>query len=337
MDTTLPAILHESSLLPVEFLSGELVTRCMNEIAVFQSADELVQKAHSERLGKRYLQSLELYEKALTVDPCHELGLFWAGYCLLPDREWEPVVAELYGTRWRLAVNQSIGYYLKLINLKEQDKDKTLTTMSSCYVNLGVGHDFLNEKSSAEECWQKAIDLDGDAVAYANLGWLRKRMDRVDDAIDLCNKAITKDKTYASSYFCLGKIRMQRNESDLALRCFIHYLKYVDMNDPYNKNTISFASDYIEFHSRPSETLLVAAEKCWKEKEEAKMENPVKNNASEGPSESIEPAIQHTDKDEKELYELFLTCWDQGVASPSYKKSTWKEMRGFLWRFGWRI
>jgi tetratricopeptide (TPR) repeat protein len=336
MDTTLPVISQGGPLLPCEFLNGNLVTRCVNEIAKLQSADELVARGHTERRAKHYRQALDLYEKALTADPSHELGLFWAGYCLLPDREWEAVVAELYGTRWRIAVSRSIGYYLKLINLKEQDKDKTLTTISSCYVNLGVGHDFLNEKSSAEECWQKAIDLDGDAVAYANLGWLRKRMDRVDDAIDLCNKAITKDKTYASSYFYLGKIRMQRNESDLVLRCFIHYLKYVDMNDPYNKNTISFASDYIEFHSEPSQARLDEAEKRWKKKE-AEMENTVKNDTTSNPGTSIESGKPHTAEDEKKLYEMFLTCWDQSVGSPSYNKMSWKEMREFFWRFGWRI
>jgi tetratricopeptide (TPR) repeat protein len=336
MDTTLPAIANNYLFLPVEFLSGNLVTRCTNEIAELQTADELIEKGHAERKGKRFRQALELYEKALTVDPCHELGLFWAGYSLLPFKDWSAIIDELYGKQWRLAVNRSIGYYQKLINLKEQNKDMTRMTLSSCYVNLGVGYNLLDNKSKAEEWWQKAIDFDGDALGYCYLGSLRKKMDRIDEAIVLLNKAIAKNGKYALPYYYLGKIRMNRNERDLALRCFRCYLEYIDRKDPWEKECISFADDYVEIHSPPSEMRLKAAEQSWKTKE-AKMENPVKNDKPSGPGTAIESGIPHTVADEKELYELFLTCWDQSVASPSYKKSTWKEMREFFWRFGWRI
>jgi tetratricopeptide (TPR) repeat protein len=320
----------------MEFLNGNLVVRCMNEIAEFQSADELVEKGHEERKAKRYRKALELYEKALTVDPCHESALFWAGYCLLPSREWKAVVDDLFGTRWQLAVNRSIGYYQKLISNKPIDDPEPLTSISCCYVNLGVGYDYLDELNKAEEYWQKAIDLDGDAVAYNNLGWLRKRMNKIDEAITLLNKAIKSNEKYAYPYFGLGKIRMARGEQRWALRCFRYYLRYVDKTDPWIQEEISFAQDYVEFHYPPLSRRLKEAEQRRKEKE-AKMENTVKNDTTSDPGTAIESGIPHTAKDEEELYELFLTCWDQSVASPSYKKQSWKDMREFFWRFGWRV
>ena len=336
METTLPAIARNDQFLPMEFLSGTLVERCINEIAEFQSADELVDKGHKERLAKRYRQALELYEKALTVDPSHESALFWAAFSLTPNKERKAIIVELYGTRWQVAANRSIEYYQRLIKTKEKNKDKTTVLMSNCFVNQGVDYDLINETGKAEECWQKAVGIDGNAVAYFDLGLIRHRTGRMEEAIVLLNKAIAQEKTYASSYVILGKIRMKRKENDLALRCFKCYLEYVDKNDQWEKEDISFAEDYLEVHNPPSEMRLKAAEKRRNEME-AKMENPVKNDKPSDPGTAIESGIPHTFADEKELYELFLTCWDQSVASPSYKKSTWKEMREFFWRFGWRI
>lgn len=336
MDTTLPAVLHQNDFLTMEFLSGNLVTRCANEIAELQTADELVEKGHKARREQRLRHALELYEKALTVDPSHELGLFWAGYCLLPAKDWKVVIDELYGTRWRLAVSRSTEYYKKLIKIKEDDKNRTSTAMSSCYVNLGFGYDLLDDLGRAEEWWQKAIALDEDPVAYYDLALIRKRTGRIDEAITLFNKAIQKDGTFASSYYYLGTIRMARKEQQLAAECFRQYLRYVDKNDKWEKENISVASDYIEFHNPPSEMALKEAEKRWKKKE-AKMDNTDKKDPAGDPGTAIESGIPHTVADEKELHELFLTCWDQSACSPQYVKKSWGEMRDFLWRFGWRI
>lgn len=254
----------------------------------------------------------------------------------MPTKEWKAIINELYGTRRSLAIGRSIGCYQKLLHIVEEKRPEDVETMGNCYVNIGVGYNLLDDAAKAEKCWQKAIDLNEDDFAYCYLGWCRKRMGREDEAIVLLNKAIAKNERYAVPYFRLGKIRIERKERHLALRCFTNYLRYVDKTDPWIQEEISFAEDYIEVHNPPSEILLEVAKKRWKEKE-AKMETPVKNDTTSDPGTAIESGKPHTVQDEKELHELFITCWDQSVGSSSYKKSSWKEMREFFWRFGWRV
>ncbi|MBN2035709.1 MAG: tetratricopeptide repeat protein [Chitinispirillaceae bacterium] len=256
MKSGLPVSVDYACNLPQEYMSGVLVTRGMGAIAELQSADDLVEQGLKARSEEQYRRALELFEKALYVDPNHCRALFWTGFCLLPTKDYEEVINELYGNRWRVAVQRSIGYYQKLIRIiRTGDDDKIRETIreSLCLVNLGFGYDLLSNFEEGRVCYDKAIEIDNNAIAWYNIGITYTNQSKTDEAVSAFNEAITSDPEYALTWFRLGKIRKQQDEEDSAIECFASYLRYVDMDDRWEAANISYAREYLEFHTGSSD------------------------------------------------------------------------------------
>ncbi len=89
-----------------------------------------------------------------------------------------------------------------------------------CYKILGLGLMTLGMEDEAEASFQRLIALDDSPDSYNNLGVLRTRQERFDDAIAAFQQALGRDPAYATAHYNLGTTYRAKGEIGTAAECF---------------------------------------------------------------------------------------------------------------------
>jgi tetratricopeptide (TPR) repeat protein len=78
-------------------------------------------------------------------------------------------------------------------------------------------HQIKGQLGDAIELYKRSIAMHATAEAFTFLGWTYSMMNRLDEAIDMCHKAIAIDPTFGNPYNDLGAYFIQLGEFDAAI------------------------------------------------------------------------------------------------------------------------
>lgn len=78
-------------------------------------------------------------------------------------------------------------------------------------------HQVRGEIGDAVELYKRSIALHPTAEAYTFLGWTYSMIDRVDEAIEMCHKAIEVDPTFGNPYNDIGAYLIEQGNYEEAI------------------------------------------------------------------------------------------------------------------------
>lgn len=169
--------------------------------------DSLVQAGIKHHDNGDFVQALEVYKKALEIDPNSSLV------------NYEMSLTYMYAKDY----SNAIRHCDKVIALN----DKYL--VDAC-INKGSCLDYLGKTDESIKIFEKGIKQFGDNyLLYYNLGYDYLKLEQYDKAQDALMNAIRKKSNHASSHLLLGytmKNLNQRTQSLLAL----HYFLFLEPN-----------------------------------------------------------------------------------------------------------
>lgn len=84
-------------------------------------------------------------------------------------------------------------------------------------IDQGIEHFSDGRIKEAIECFKNSLDIRETAEGYTNLGWMLSFSGRLDEAIELCKKAISLDPDFGNPYNDIGTYFMKKGELEKAI------------------------------------------------------------------------------------------------------------------------
>jgi predicted O-linked N-acetylglucosamine transferase (SPINDLY family) len=160
------------------------------------SEDEWFRQAFDHHRAGRLAEAAGLYQEVLQARPDHLEGLYLLG-----------VIAHQTGHH-----AEAVELNCRALKIAPDDV--------RCYNVLGLALMELGRDAEAERSFQQAISIEAAPEFHNNLGTLRKKQGRLDDAIDAYRQAIAQSPDYANAHYNLGNAHRDKREMETAAECF---------------------------------------------------------------------------------------------------------------------
>lgn len=194
---------------------------------------------------EKFDKAIELYEKALSVNPDYaeahnNLGIVLHNLNLLDDAVKSYIAAISINPNYAEAHNNLGNSQGKLGQLSDaiRSYEKALIikpNFNDAFNNLGFAHKELGEFNEAARSYEKIIKINPEfAEAYNNLGVALIGLNKTDDAIENYQKALEINPEFAEAYNNLGIALRKKNQIMGAIKSF--------------KKAIYFNANYFQAH-----------------------------------------------------------------------------------------
>ncbi len=217
--------------------------------ATFQS---LVQKTPNDGnlwyyMGENFFKwdnpdsAIQCFQKGLQVDPANPVNLVGVGEILLDMGKTKEAKSN-FDKATAMAKDKIVQVQSEIadayIHTKYKDPNYAVTLLNNAialqpsnpdlYILMGDAYSEMNSGTTAAENYNKALDIDKNAVrAIVQKGILYKRSTNYDGAAEEFQNAIKMNPDFAPAYRELGEIYFSQRKLDLAKE---QYKKYLDLS-----------------------------------------------------------------------------------------------------------
>ena len=174
--------------------------------------DSLIQQGVYLHDAGQYDKAIEIYKKALAMDPNSDLANYEISYTYMSAKDYE----------------NSIKHSSKVIEL---NKDYVL----QAYLTKGSSLDYLGKTNESIKLFEKGLKKFGDDhLLYYNLGYDYYKINNYDKAEEAFFNAIKTNPTHASSHLMLAQLMADLNKNVQSLLC-LHYFLLLEPNTERSK------------------------------------------------------------------------------------------------------
>lgn len=126
---------------------------------------------------------------------------------------------------------EGIAFIRKSLDLKPD--------FAGAYNNLGNIYADVKNYEAAVDCYQEFITLEpGNDTAYRNLALALLRSGRLDEALNVCNKALEIDPHQPENFMMMGNIHAERGDAEQALCCYKSVFEFAPSSTNAHTNVL---------------------------------------------------------------------------------------------------